>query len=40
MNNKYIIKLPNGEKLLLWFIGDKLEVLMDAYNIEYEKVGE
>lgn len=36
--NKYEITLKDGSTMVLWFIGDKLERLMDEYNIPYKKL--
>ena len=33
----YTIKLPDGKKVKLWFIGKLLETVLDAYNIPYTK---
>lgn len=39
-NNKviYEIKMPDGKKIKLWFIGKQLELLLKAYNIPYKVV--
>lgn len=37
--NKYLytVELPDGSKIIFWFIGKQLEVILKAYNIKYEK---
>ncbi len=34
----YEITLPNGRKLMLWFIGRQLEEIFKAYNIPYKVI--
>ena len=34
----YEIKMPDGKKMKIWFIGPQLELLLKAYNIEYKIV--
>jgi hypothetical protein len=34
----YEIALPNGRKLMLWFIGRQLEEILKAYNIPYKVI--
>lgn len=35
---KYEITLKDGSKIILWFIGDRLEKLMDEYGIPYKEL--
>lgn len=32
----YIITLPDGKKIEIWFIGSVLEKVLNAYNIPYK----
>lgn len=32
---KYEIDLPNGKTITIWFIGEQLERILDAYGIPY-----
>lgn len=34
----YEITLPNGRKLILWFIGKQLEEIFKVYNIPYKVI--
>lgn len=34
----YEITLPNGKKLILWFIGRQLEEIFKTYNIPYKVI--
>jgi hypothetical protein len=34
----YEITLPNGRKIILWFIGRQLGEILKAYNIPYKVI--
>lgn len=36
----YVVKLKNGKKVKLWFLGEQLKEILDSYNIEYEIKGD
>ena len=39
MRSEYIVTLPSGEKMKIYFYGKVLERILKAYNIPYKKIG-
>ena len=36
LKRTYEVKLPDGKKIRVWFIGDTLTKIFNAYNIKYK----